>query len=105
MDDSPDSDRGTGGESDSPPEVTAETAGPAVIEKSHVASSNSPEPEPAVSCSGDNNTAEQTDRPTEHIVRDRETVTSIAAMYDLTPSELAQTNKLGMSRLVFPGLI
>merc|ERR1711936_271067 len=29
----------------------------------------------------------------------------IAALYDLTPSEIAQANKLGMSRLVFPGQV
>ena len=44
-------------------------------------------------------------RPSEHVVADRETVTSIAAMYDVTPSELVQTNKLGMSRMVFPGQV
>ena len=44
-------------------------------------------------------------RPSEHIVRDRETVNSIAALYDVTPSELAQTNRLGMARLVFPGQV
>ena len=44
-------------------------------------------------------------RPTEHTVQDRETVSSIAAMYDVTPSELRQENKLGMSRLVFPGQV
>jgi len=44
-------------------------------------------------------------RPKEHIVKNRETLTSIAAMYDVTPSELAQRNKLGMSRMVFPGQI
>merc|ERR1712012_727048 len=44
-------------------------------------------------------------RPTEHIVKERETVNSIAALYDLTPSEMAQANKLGMSRLVFPGQV
>ena len=71
---------------------------------------DSSEPEPAVSCSRDNKTAQdqrdtKTARPSEHVVRDRETVASIAAMYDMTPSELAQTNKLGMSRLVFPGQV
>merc|ERR1712165_674656 len=44
-------------------------------------------------------------RPTKHIVKERETVNSIAALYDLTPSEMAQANKLGMSRLVFPGQV
>ena len=44
-------------------------------------------------------------RPSEHVVADRETVASIAAMYDITPSELVQTNKLGMSRMVFPGQV
>jgi len=48
---------------------------------------------------------EEESRPKEHIVADRETLTSIAAMYDVTPSELAQKNKLGMSRLVFPGQV
>ena len=73
----------------------------AVSEESHVASSTArPEPEPDVSWTGD-----KTRRPSSHVVRDRETVTSIAAMYDLTPSQLGQTNKLGMSRLVFPGQV
>jgi len=44
-------------------------------------------------------------RPKEHVVTGRETLTSIAAMYDVTPSELAQQNKLGMSRMVFPGQV
>merc|ERR1711892_112804 len=48
---------------------------------------------------------EEESRPNEHIVTGRETLTSIAAMYDVTPSELAQKNKLGMSRMVFPGQI
>eukprot|EP00092_Neocalanus_flemingeri_P002444 GFUD01002614.1.p1 GENE.GFUD01002614.1~~GFUD01002614.1.p1 ORF type:complete len:577 (+),score=93.61 GFUD01002614.1:160-1890(+) len=48
---------------------------------------------------------EEESRPQEHIVTGRETLTSIAAMYDVTPSELAQKNKLGMSRMVFPGQI
>ena len=48
---------------------------------------------------------EEESRPKDHIVSDRETLTSIAAMYDVTPSELAQKNKLGMSRLVFPGQV
>ena len=34
-----------------------------------------------------------------------QTLTSIAAMYDVTPSEVCQTNRLGMSRLVFPGQV
>ena len=73
----------------------------AVSEESHVASSTArPEPEPDVSWAGD-----KARRPSSHVVRDRETVTSIAAMYDLTPSQLGQTNKLGMSRLVFPGQV
>ena len=57
----------------------------------------------------DNKTETETElvkkRPSEHVVADRETVTSIAAMYDITPSELVQTNKLGMSRMVFPGQV
>merc|ERR1711892_512895 len=48
---------------------------------------------------------EEESRPNEHIVTGRETLTSIAAMYDVTPSELAQKNKLGMSRMVFPGQV
>ena len=74
----------------------------AVSEESHVASSPStvrPEPGPDASCPGDKA------RPSSHVVTDRETLTSIAALYDLTPSQLAQTNKLGMSRLVFPGQV
>ena len=35
----------------------------------------------------------------------RETVASIAAMYEVTPSELVSANKLGMARLVFPGQV
>ena len=60
---------------------------------------------------GGDNTSEHAEhegkitRPSEHIVKDRETVASIAAMYDVTPSELVQTNKLGMSRMVFPGQV
>ena len=38
-------------------------------------------------------------------MQDRQTLTSIAAMYDVTPSELAQTNRLGLGRLVFPGQV
>ena len=77
---------------------------PAVCEESHVAATSpstaGPEPEPDdVSCEGDKA------RGSEHVVRDRETVASIAALYDVTPSQLAQTNKLGMSRLVFPGQV
>ena len=57
----------------------------------------------------DNKTETETElvkkRPSEHVVADRETVASIAAMYDITPSELVQTNKLGMSRMVFPGQV
>ncbi len=33
------------------------------------------------------------DRPIEHVVKDRETLNSIAAFYDVTPSELRQTNR------------
>ena len=51
------------------------------------------------------NTETEPVRPKDHVVADRETVTSIAAMYDITPSELVQTNKLGMSRMVFPGQV
>ncbi len=38
---------------------------------------------------------EQEKRPEKHIVKEGETVVSIAAMYDVTPSQLAQHNKLG----------
>ena len=46
-----------------------------------------------------------TSRPAEHVVSGRETVASIAAMYEVTPSELVSANKLGMARLVFPGQV
>jgi LysM repeat protein len=39
----------------------------------------------------------------EHSVKDRETLNSIAAFYDTTPSALAQYNKMGSSRFIFPG--
>ena len=39
------------------------------------------------------------------MVSGRETVASIAAMYEVTPSELVSANKLGMARLVFPGQV
>jgi LysM repeat protein len=41
--------------------------------------------------------------PTEHIVQSGETLTSIAALYQTTPSHLALANRLSMSRMVFPG--
>jgi LysM repeat protein len=47
---------------------------------------------------------EEEKRPAEHTVTGGETLVSIAAMYDVTPSQLAQHNKLGTlfdpSRLV-----
>ena len=52
----------------------------------------------------DKNTEENV-RATEHVVRDRETLASIAALHDVTPSELVSHNKLGMSRMVFPGQV
>merc|ERR1712018_492752 len=69
-----------------------------------------PEPKPASETkseekSPEENQEETESRPTEHTVKERETVNSIAALYDLTPSEMAQANKLGMSRLVFPGQV
>ncbi len=36
---------------------------------------------------------DDSDRPNEHVVKDRETLNSIAAFYDVTPSELRQTNR------------
>ena len=48
---------------------------------------------------------EEVTRPREHRVQERETVNSIAALYDVTPSELCQLNRLGMSRMVFPGQV
>ena len=36
---------------------------------------------------------------------DGETLARVAAKYDVTPSELAQYNKLGMGRMIFPGQI
>ena len=50
-------------------------------------------------------TEEEVTRPREHRVLERETVNSIAALYDVTPSELCQVNRLGMSRMVFPGQV
>ncbi len=38
---------------------------------------------------------EKEKRPQEHRVNGGETLVSIAAMYDVTPSQLAQHNKLG----------
>ena len=38
---------------------------------------------------------EKEKRPESHCVRGGETLVSIAAMYDVTPSQLAQHNKLG----------
>jgi hypothetical protein len=38
---------------------------------------------------------EKEKRPLEHRVNGGETLVSIAAMYDVTPSQLAQHNKLG----------
>ena len=65
------------------------------------------EPEPASETKSEEAPKENQEetRPTEHTVKERETVNSIAALYDLTPSEMAQANKLGMSRLVFPGQV
>jgi hypothetical protein len=40
---------------------------------------------------------EKEKRPQEHRVNGEETLVSIAAMYDVTPSQLAQHNKLGRS--------
>lgn len=44
-------------------------------------------------------------RPTKHEVSGRETLNSIAAMYDITPSELGQINKIPLSRTIFTGQI
>ena len=43
-------------------------------------------------------------RPEEHRVREGETLVSIAATYDVTPSQFAQHNKLGKSLLVSTGI-
>ena len=48
---------------------------------------------------------EKSIRPEEHVVRNGETLNSISAMYDVTPSEMTQCNKLGISRFIFPGQI
>ena len=48
---------------------------------------------------------EKSNRPEEHVVRNGETLNSISAMYDVTPSEMTQCNKLGISRFIFPGQI
>ena len=73
------------------------------------ADSTESEPKPASETKSEEGSVEKEDstesRPTEHTVKERETVNSIAALYDLTPSEMAQANKLGMSRLVFPGQV
>ena len=42
---------------------------------------------------------EKDKRPQEHRVNGGETLVSIAAMYDVTPSQLAQHNKLGRTSL------
>ncbi len=44
---------------------------------------------------------EKEKRPQEHRVNGGETLVSIAAMYDVTPSQLAQHNKLGRMSLNF----
>ena len=41
----------------------------------------------------------------EHPVKDRETLNSIAAFYDTTPTALAQFNKMGTSKFIFPGKV
>ena len=41
----------------------------------------------------------------EHTVKDRETLNSIAAFYDTTPTALAQFNKMGTSKFIFPGKV
>ena len=41
----------------------------------------------------------------EHTVKDRETLSSIAAFYDTTPTALAQFNRMGTSKLIFPGKV
>ena len=43
-------------------------------------------------------------RPEEHRVREGETLVSIAATYDVTPSQFAQHNKLGKSLIVSTGI-
>ena len=42
--------------------------------------------------------------PKEHIVKDSETIPSIAASYDITPSELIRVNRLS-ARVIFPGQV
>ncbi len=44
---------------------------------------------------GEEEQEEKEKRPQEHRVNGGETLVSIAAMYDVTPSQLAQHNKLG----------
>ena len=46
---------------------------------------------------------DENERPTQHFVTSGDTLARIAAKYDVTPSELAQLNKLGMGRVIFPG--
>merc|ERR1712013_403291 len=96
-----------------PPLITENTAAPHTVvntaQVSPVVSGDSSGGGDCQVSGGGDHTAEESDeeesRPKDHIVSDRETLTSIAAMYDVTPSELAQKNKLGMSRLVFPGQV
>lgn len=42
--------------------------------------------------------------PKEHIVKESDTITSIAASYDVTPSELIRVNRLS-TRVIFPGQV
>ncbi len=48
---------------------------------------------------------EEEEKEREHTVKDRETLNSIAAFYDTTPSALAQYNKMGASKFIFPGKV
>ncbi len=40
-----------------------------------------------------------------YVVKDGDSLNRIAAMHDTTPSKLAQVNKMGMSRFIFPGQV
>ncbi len=49
---------------------------------------------------------ESPERPQKHVVKEGETLSSIAAALDVTPSHLLQFNKkFGGSRMVFPGMV
>jgi hypothetical protein len=54
---------------------------------------------------GGGDAEDESERPIQHVVADGETLARVAAKYDVTPSELAQLNRLGMGRMIFPGQV